>query len=434
MEQGKIGYSTTTYRLRLYQKHREWLKMTKDIYNEVVKYYYDILLLEDELWDLTNQQMMRKLELMTIGARYQKEEVKYPFPYGKIPLYFRRTAIHAAIGAGKSFIFRWKLYKEGKIEEIPKKAKEFHASPVFYVGMYRNRTENSIQLKVYNGVKWVWDTYRFHDMGRKLPEDCQMKSPSLKVTKKGTWLHVPVVTPVEDIRTVNERMKEEQEICAVYFPNNNNLAVCARMDLVGNVREYYLIKGGNKRKNIQKKWQQQLKKSRKSRQPEKRRENIKEEKKQEGKENQKYYKKISQLNEHYAHKVSREILNYCMEREIRLIVVPKYENVISFQDKGYLKTDGYDWIGRRIIRDLKYKSYQNGIVTTTIRPYHISDTCHICDGKIKRYNQGHRASKNYYGGQLYICENGHRGNAAKNSAENIGRYFLKHYQKEKDKV
>ena len=63
----------------------------------------------------------------------------------------------------------------------------------------------------------------------------------------------------------------------VYFPNNNNLAVCARMDLEGNVREYYLIKGGNKRKNIQKKWQQQLKKSRKSRQSEKRRENIKEE-------------------------------------------------------------------------------------------------------------------------------------------------------------
>ena len=75
--------------------------------------------------------------------------------------------------------------------------------------MYRNRTENSIQLKVYNGVKWVWDKYRFHDMGRKLSEDCQMKSPSLKITERGAWLHVPVVTPVEDIRTVNERMKEE---------------------------------------------------------------------------------------------------------------------------------------------------------------------------------------------------------------------------------
>ncbi len=93
----------------------------------------------------------------------------------------------------------------------------------------------------------------------------------------------------------------------------------------------------------------------------------------------------------------------------------------------FLKTGEYDWIGRKIIRFLKYKSFQAGIVVSTIRPYHISDTCSECGMSIQKYNEGHRPGKKYYGGKLFICPSGHRGNTAENTAKNIGRHFLKSF-------
>ena len=86
-----------------------------------------------------------------------------------------------------------------------------------------------------------------------------------------------------------------------------------------------------------------------------------------------------------------------------------------------------------MIRNLKYKAWKEGILVTTIRPYHISDCCSECGKKIERYNEGHKPSRNYYGGQLFFCPNGHQGNTALNTAKNIGRYFLNRFQEESEK-
>ena len=113
-----------------------------------------------------------------------------------------------------------------------------------------------------------------------------------------------------------------------------------------------------------------------------------------------------------------------MERKIKIIVVPNYEGSIDFRDKRYLKTDGYRWLGRSIIKNLKYKAFVDGIVVTSVRAIHISDCCSECGAKIRKYNEGHKAGQKYYGGKLFVCPNGHKGNTAENTAKNIGKNFL----------
>ena len=133
------------------------------------------------------------------------------------------------------------------------------------------------------------------------------------------------------------------------------------------------------------------------------------------------------MNTYYSHTISRQIVDYCIEQNIKIIVVPNYEESIDFRDKRYLKTDGYRWLGRSIIKNLKYKAFVEGIVVTSIRPIHISDCCSECGAKIRKYNEGHTAGQKYHGGKLFLCPNGHKGNTAENTAKNIGRNFLSFY-------
>ena len=146
-------------------------------------------------------------------------------------------------------------------------------------------------------------------------------------------------------------------------------------------------------------------------------------------ENASLYKGMQGLNRYYVHSISRQILGYCLEQNIKVIVVPNYEMGMDFSGKKYLKTDSYRWLGRSIIKHLKYKAFQQGIVVTSVPPYHISDCCSECGAKIRKYNEGHTAGVHYYGGRLFLCPNGHKGNTARNTARNVGKNFLAYYQK-----
>lgn len=419
MEQEKKGFVTTTYQFRLYRKHLEWFQETELLYNNVIKHYYMILLEKTELLELSNHFLLRELEILTVGTKEMKqkqENISYPLEgFPKIPLYFRRAAINTAIGLARSYVSQRRNWENGSSRK-PAPASKFQSSPVYYKGMYKEFTENSICLKLYTGEKWEWRNYHF--IGRKPPKNSLLQSPSLVLEKKDVVLHVPVIEEVQDIRTVKERIEQECKICAVSFPNQDCMAVCVILKNDTTLQSRLFIKGGKELKEKKRHWIEKLKKSRKSR----------------GKvsaqtaENETILKKIEQINNFYAHRVSRQIVSYCEENQVALIVVPNYENTLDFREKRYLKTDEYEWQGRKIIRYLKYKAFQKGIVVSSIRPYHITDSCSECGEKIKKYNEGHKAAKKYYGGQLFICPNGHKGNSAENAAKNIGRYFLERYQ------
>lgn len=450
-QQGKSGSATTSYKLRLYDRHFDWIYNTIDLYNQITEFYYKLLLKHSELLELDNYKLLRQLEILTIGTREMKAEGKiaeYSLTEAltpktaKPPMYFRRAAINHAVSQIRSYKTRYSIWEAERSERLigtmenmdsngiligmPTEARIFHASPVFYKGMYRNFTETSIELKLFNGKKWVWTTYPY--TGRSLPKEAKILSPFLKVHGKTAYLHVPVATMVQDIRTVNERMKTEDTICAVSFPDNDSLAVCAMMNKEGKMIDSFFMHGGDAREEQRKKILTKLEKSWQSRG--KRERTGKDRKEEISKENASLLKKLEQVNQYYAHTISKKILDYCMEKKIKVIVVPNYDRPIDFQDKQYLNTNPYRWQGRAMIRNLKYKAFKEGIVVTTIRPYHISDCCSVCGEKIRKYNEGHPASKDYYGGRLFICPNGHQGNTALNTAKNIGRYFLRRFQEE----
>lgn len=412
----KTGYAVRSYRVRLYDRHMNWLMLTKELYNRVAGHFFEVLCRKKELLVQADFQLLRTLEVLCIGTKEMKARKERPeapleqFP--KIPLYFRRSAINAAITMVRKNTNN--SCSEADRETEPASRMEFPM--ILYQGMYREFCEQTIEIKLYDGNGWKWVRYPF--TGRTLPSDCRRMSPMLILEEKQAYLDVPVEFTVSDIRTVRERMAEEEYICAVSFPDYDVAAVAVVMDKTGKEQTYRFFRGGNQRENQRQRIQEQLKKSRESRKI------VGEE------ENKSLYNRLRRLNSHYAHTVSRQILEFCMEQNVKLVVVPNYEEAINFQNKRYLKNDSYRWLGRSIMKNLKYKAFQKGIVVTSVKPYCITQSCSECGEKIRRYNEGYTASEVYYGGKLFVCPNGHKGNTAQNSARNIGKLFLGYYNEQ----
>lgn len=406
----QTGHAILAYRVRLYDRHFAWLKTTKELYDRVVKHFFDVLSKEEDLLAQSDFLLLRALEVKCIGTKEMKAtgiKPEYPFvDFPKIPLYFRRSAINTAIDLAR------------------KKAETMDPNMVLYKGMYQKFSDKTIDLKLFNGEKWVWVTYPF--TGRKLPEGADCLSPMLVLEKKAAWLEVPVSFEVEDVRTVKERMNTEERICALSFPDNDALAVAVILSREGEELEHRFFRGGKAKEEQRRRILQRIRISRESRG---RDDGIKGDSAntEASKENTSLYAELQDVNQHYAHSISRQILNYCLEQGIKVIVVPNYETGIDFRDKQYLKTDAYRWLGRSIIKKLKYKAFREGVVVTSVRPYHISDCCSECGAKIRKYNEGHTAGQNYYGGKLFLCPNGHNGNAARNTAKNVGKSFLTYF-------
>lgn len=95
-------YSITVKKFNVFCRHTDWLRQTQELYNEILGFYYELYL--DTFIDSTPGAMeaLRTLEKMTIIGR-DKQPVPNPLPWTKVPLYFRRAAINAAIAAARSY-------------------------------------------------------------------------------------------------------------------------------------------------------------------------------------------------------------------------------------------------------------------------------------------------------------------------------------------
>ena len=402
------GFKTITYRFRLQCEREEWLHNTKDMYNRVLQFYYEVLLEEPELEFSSNMRLMRQLELLTVGSK-QERQTKYPFPFDKVPLYFRRAAINDAIRLYKSF-------SSGK-EHGANQAKAFHSSPVYYKGMYREFTPESVELKLYTGERWSWINCSLDACGREFDGTEQFMSPVLKVGAKRTMLHVPVQKKVEDVRTVNERLSAKELICAVAFPSNDCMAVAVLLDTNGEFIKSKFIRGGNELAHRRSILMRKMKENRAAM------------KTAEGvlplDENKAIKEKIRRITDNAAHKVSREIVEFCKEHHASVIVMPNYKNALDLNSLGYLSATNYDWLGRRIISYVKYKAFGDGIVSASVSTKNIAAKCYQCGENVKKYNGEATPGIHYYGGKNFVCPNGHKGNSYFNSAMNVGLNFLR---------
>ncbi|MFW5651554.1 MAG: hypothetical protein ACOCM4_08405 [Acetivibrio ethanolgignens] len=417
----KEGYQVKTYCFRLYCQDKEYLQMTKTVYNLVVNFYYDILSKESELESLNRQQKMRQLELMTVGGK-EGGNIKYYFPFGKVPLYFRRAAINDAIRL-------WKSYVSGnEKDERRKPAGNILAYPVFYKGMYKNFTETGICLKLWNGEQWKWIECGLDTSNREFFDPAKALSPMLKLENGRCMLHIPVKETVGDARTIQERFldKDVKRICAVAFPANDYLAVLAVMDIEGSYEDSLFIRGGSQMMHEKKKILNRIRRNQASMGIYGELARDEDIVAVQEKDNKALREKISRISEHYAHRVSRQIVNFCKERKITVLVVPNYyKQNLNLNTRGYLKASSYDWIGRRIIQYLRYKAFGEGIMVASVGTRGIASKCYLCGGEIRRFNGNKAPGTNYYGGKNFLCPNGHKGNAYFNTAMNIGRNFLK---------
>lgn len=399
----KAGHAIITYKVRLYDRHFQWLQLTKELYDKTAEHFFMVLQKEPALLEQSDFLLLRALEVKCIGTKEMKTAgvvPEYPLTgFPRIPLYFRRSAINAAIALAR------KKNTSGK--EYPM---------TVYKGMYREFKEHSIELNLFNGKGWAWVNYPFN--GRNFPDNAERMSPILVLEKGNAYLNVPLEKSVQDIRTVKERIIDKERICAVAFPDYDVLAAAVILTPDGEEQAHCFFRGGNRKEYQKKQVLKRIEESRKSRGKEW----------QEG-DNLHLYEHLKEINNYYAHSISKQLVEYCQKQDVRIIVVPHYENELDFSDKQYLKTNNYRWLGRAIIKKLRYKAFYNGIVVTSVRPYHISDHCCECGAVIRKYNEGHTAGANYHGGKLFLCPNGHGGNTAQNAACNLGRNFLSYYQK-----
>ena len=438
------GYAITTYKIQLNYKHLNWFKQTQSLFDSVLAFYYELLEKQPEALSLTNQNLLRHLELQTIKQR-DGTPPETPLPFEKIPLYFRRAAINAAISMYRSYVGKLKAWQEGTIKSgKPSPPKRLHMSMLYYKGMYKDFDEKSILLKLYTGKTWAWVKHRY--TGRPFPENAELMSPTIVVKKKKVMLHIPVKEIVEDSRTAKERVQQNEKFVAVALTGSDSLAVCTTIEADGRAAAPYFIKGGKELAHRRKLLLGYTKRGA-----------AKNESSygqtvgndalgvcprglssygqaeagivpQEHRPNAKYYEKITRVTDHYAHEVSRKIVDYAIKQGAKLIVLPELKESFDQAKKPYLGKTPYDFIGRRIARYVQYKAWQKGLVAMTSKPYYASTRCYHCGAPIAKHNTEYQnPSPNFYGGKNFMCKEGHRGSSALNSARNLEKGFYERF-------
>ena len=392
-------YSITVKKFNVFCRHTDWLRQTQELYNEILGFYYELYL--DMFIESTPGAMeaLRTLEKMTIIGR-DKQPVPNPLPWTKVPLYFRRAAINAAIAAARSYRTR---------EAQNRRTQQFTESVTFYKGMYRDFNEKEITLKIWNGTAWKWTRIRLY--GNSIPETGVMMSPSLVLKRNQTELHIPWKTPVEDGRTARERMDAKEKICAAVFCNQDACTVCCILDSEGNSEGTRFIRGGAEYSHRCKTVETKLKKSQASggagNNP---------------RANARYWEKLRNLNDFYSHSISRQVIEYCKNNNAKIITLPEFDRDYSKIIMTKAGNHSPIHLSTAIREKIKYKAWQEGIVVVELQQHEISSVCSICGETIK--NKGNE----------FFCPNGHRGNRYLNTARNLGKKCLKGFEQNKEKT
>ncbi|MFR9062255.1 hypothetical protein, partial [Eubacterium callanderi] len=398
-----------------------------------------------------------------------------PLPFEKIPLYFRRAAINAAISMYRSYTSKLKDWEDKQMENgklkmensgtesqsdsdsdqigkadlhqnlspstfnfspesakkgRPSPPKHLHMAMLYYKGMYKDFADGSIMLKLYTGKTWAWVKHRY--TGRPFPKDAELMSPTIVIKKKKVMLHIPVKEMVEDSRTAKERVKQNEKFVAVALTGSDSLAVCTTIEADGRATAPYFIKGGkelaHRRKLLLGYTKRGIAGNKAPRPMTQPVGNAALSVPQEHRPNTKYYDKITRVTDHYAHEVSRKIVDYALKQGAKLIVLPELKESFNQAKKPYLGKTPYDFIGRRIARYVQYKAWQKGLVAMTSKPYYASTRCFHCNAAIARHNTEYQnPSANFYGGKNFVCKEGHRGSTALNSARNLGKGFYERF-------
>jgi putative transposase len=428
-----VAKATTTIRQSLSYKpaHAAWFAATKDLFNQVAAFYFEVIAAHEKVLDGSNKQALTILETLTHATHKNPTPV---MPLAEIvediPAMFRRAAIQAALGSARSFyslLRKWKKRKEkaqahGKpfTERPPVPPRCWNKSATLYAGQWKERTSSSILLKVWTGTCWSWIKVRI--TGRELPDDVEMGSPSLIWRGHHWWLHTPLEKKFASPGTIEQQVTTQAhtKLCAVDLNLQEHLAVCTIQTVEGTILATTFIGGGRRISGFRK---QQLGRIARNR-------------RQTGRiaegeqDNADLWRKITNVDESIAHLVSARIVQFAKQHGATIVVFEHLGNLKP--EKGKYSRRGNSkrayWMKGRIFQDAKYKAWNEGIITSRVNPRNTSRECARCHALVARYEAGQPAEGYTSGAPLVLCQQcGMKGHADRNASLVIGQRLVKRY-------
>src|SRR6266496_783860 len=430
-----MAKATQTIKQQLCYKtaHSCYFAATKDLFNQITAFYFEVITLHEAVLDLSKQEALTALEKLTHPTKSNPRPLMplSDVTTADVPAIFRRAAIHAALGSAHSFhthLEKWRKRREkviakGKKYTIrpPVPPRRWNKSVTLYAGQWKERTAKSILLKLWTGSSWAW--IKCGLQGRDLPAQWDVESPTLVQDGQHWTLHTPLEKKVTSAGSVQHQLttRAQTRICSVDLNITKHLAVCSVLSVEGTVVATRFLGGGKQLHGLRKR---QL--GRVARNRSKTGIIAKDEQ-----DNTALWAKVRALDEDAAHQVSHRIVAFARQHQASILI---FEHLGHFKpQKGKYSKRGNEkrsyWLRGKIFKDAKYKAWNEGIVTCRVSPRNTSRECARCGALVARYDAGKPTEGYCPGAPLVYCPQCHmHGNADRNAAIVIGNRLLARYR------
>jgi putative transposase len=434
-------------------EHRVWLQTNQDLFNQVASFYFDVIQAHQGVLALSDQEALTALEKLTHQTKQNPNPIwpiKDTIPV-ELTSGFRRAAINVALGMARSFfsnLARWHKQKERFLAKAEAKAKrkakkpvdrgkpqfkirppvpprKFNRSVTLYASMYKDRTDNTIMLKVWTGKDWAWIKMRLR--GRDIPEGFKPESPQLVRHGNNWWLHTPTTKAFKSPPKVEEQVtgNSDTKICAIDLNLGENIAVGTIQTVEGTVLATRFFKGGRRVNGFRKKQLGRVARNRH------RTGKIAKEQQ----DNAALWDKLNNRNDYESHRISRRIVQFAQKHGATVIVFEHLGNLRPTKGKYSHRgnTKRAYWMKGRIFEYAKYKAFEKGILTSRVNPRNTSKECSHCHHiPIVRYSEGQPRTGYQMGAALGYCPQCHlNSNADRDASITIGQRLILRYKTEK---
>jgi transposase len=410
-----------------------WFNTTQRLFNQIAAFYWQVLDAHPAVLDLPAKEALTALERLTHTTAANPQPV---MPLScvatQLPAYFRRAAIHAALGSMHSFQTQraqWQQAKEkaerkGKTCRVrpPVPPRTWNRSVTFYAGMWKQATNGRITLKLYDGQAWRWARFRVQGP----PPLAPWNQGSPQAVRHGMrwWLHVPLsrTFPHPQKAAVQLAADLPPLLCSVDLNINDALAVATVQRVDGTVVASRFFRGGDELHGRRKSLLGRIARNR-------RRTGIIAEGEQ---DNVELWTTIRHLDEGTAHRLSRRIVDFAQAEGASLLV---FEHLGTFRpERGkYSRRANAKrsfWLRGMIFRFSRYKAWNVGIVTCRVNPKKTSRQCARCGAAVVRYGPGEPHEGYRPGAPLVWCPKCRKQvNADHNASRNIGQRLVARCQK-----
>jgi putative transposase len=428
-----MAKATKTIRQALnYQPdHAAWFAANQDLFNRVVAFYFGVINAHEKLMDLSNKEALSALEKLTHKTTDNPDPIMPLSEVAEhIPAMFRRAAINAALGSARSFFTHLKKWKARKAkaeakgkncgDRPPVPPRTWKKSVPFYAGLWKDRTDTSIMLKVWTGSCWSWVKVR--TLGKDLEQGFELGSPSLIRKRKQWWLHTPIEKKFSSPAKVAEQITTPStRLCSVDLNLGDNLAVCTIQTVEGTTIATRFLKGGKQVNGFRKRQLGIIARNRNKTGTLAKGEQ----------DNAALWQQIRHHDETLSHQISACIVHFAKAHGASILVFEHLGNLKPERGK-YSKRGNSKrafWMKGRIFQYTKYKAWNKGIITSRVNPRNTSRECARCHALVVRYAQGSPEEGYTVGAPLVVCPScGMRGNADRNASIVIGQRLISRHQ------